>query len=141
MFIMTTSSLFANELKALLTSGNKVHIEVIDIKDDINGEYEYFVRHLKDKEEWGRWNIVEESTDADFTCRLTLNNKMYMGNGGSIHAYIEIINNKGDVVWKSKVQKGRASAFTGFNAHGDAMRKIIRRAIKEELYNEEDNNE
>ncbi len=133
---LSITNLPAKELKNLLASGNNVYIEAIDIKDNIEDEYGYFVKHLKDNEEWGRWNIVESSSEANFTCRLTLDNRLFLGTGGAIHAYIEILDNQGEVIWKSKTHKGMASTFTGYNAHGDAMRKIIRRAIKKELYKE-----
>ncbi len=139
LLVITSSSLFADELKPLLASGNKVYVEVVDVKDNIEDEYNYFVKHLNDKEEWGKWKIVDSKEAADFICKLIVEKKgsSIMSYGARVFAYIEILDLSGKSIWVSEQHKGNSNEFTGFNAHGDAMRKIVRKAIKEELYNEE----
>lgn len=51
---------------------------------------------------------------------------------------IEIITPEGKSIWKSKRQQGNVSIYTGGDALSDAMRKVIRRSLKMELYGEKD---
>lgn len=46
---------------------------------------------------------------------------------------VSILTTDGRELWHSKLQKGRASEFTGFNAQADAARKVVRRSLGEEL--------
>lgn len=39
----------------------------------------------------------------------------------------------GRELWHSKLQKGRTTEFTGFNAQEDAARKVVRRSLGMEL--------
>lgn len=141
-FFMTTVTLAQNskDVTALISSGNNVFIEIIDKKENIENEDKVFRNYLDDSSEWGRWVVVESKDEADFMCRLTLEKKgsgFSLSLGARVAAFIEIINKEGKVVWKSKTYTGQSNEFTGFNSLADAMRKIVRKAIKKDLYNEE----
>ena len=57
--------------------------------------------------------------------------------GARVRVNVEIITPDGKSVWKSKRQQGNVSVYTGGDALSDAMRKVIRRSLKVELYGEE----
>ncbi len=143
--VITTSliSLLAQDVKDVISKGNNVYIEVIDIRDNIKeDEHKVFVDHLMDKEEWNRWNIVDSKEKANFICKLSLEKRGssksgILSAGSWVNAIAEILTVNGDKVWESKKHRGNSSEFTGFNALNDAMRKIVRRALTKELYGED----
>lgn len=131
---------YAQSVKELIDSGNSVFIEVVDKKDNTKGAYDSFIHHLKG-EEWNRWNIVESKDKADFICKLNIDKKgfnimSFTSMGARVRVVTEILNKDGKSVWKSKQQQGNVSAYTGGDALSDAMRKVIRRSLKQELYGE-----
>ncbi len=126
----------SEEVKVLISSGNSVYVEVIDVNNSIDDEYNIFLEYLNG-DEWTKWNITESKDSANYTCRLTLEKKkagFSMSYGARVAAYIEILDTNEKLVWISEVQTGNSNEFTGFNAMADAMRKTIRRSLKEQLY-------
>ena len=108
-------------LGRLTADGNRVYVEFIDA--------------LKGPE-WNRWQVVGDKADADFVLRIRVEKK---GSGFSISwgarmfTTVSILTTDGRELWRAKLQKGRASEFTGFNAQADAARKVVRRSLGEEL--------
>lgn len=136
--ILLGLNIFAQKNKdivTLLSSGNNVFVEVVDLTQSIDNEVEIFTKYLNGPE-WGFWNIVDSKDDSNFICRLTLEKKGANMNslGARIVAIVEIYNVSGEKVWVCKKQTGNSSQFTGFNAMPDAMRKVIRRSLTVELY-------
>ena len=102
--------------------------------------YESFKKHLLG-DEWNRWNLVDNKNDANFICRLVIDKKGFnimsaKSMGARVRVVTQILNKDGVCVWKSKSQQGNVSVYTAGDALSDAMRKVIRRSIKEELYGE-----
>lgn len=127
-------------VKDLIMKGNSVFIEINDINKNTDGAYEAFKKHLL-SEEWNRWTLVDSKEKADFVCRLNIEKKGFnmmsaTSMGARVRVITEILDNKGGSVWKSKRQQGNVSIYTGGDALSDAMRKVIRRSLTEELYGE-----
>lgn len=125
---------------ALISSGNKVFIEVNDINKNTDGACDSFKKHLQSSE-WNRWELVDEKSDANFVCRLNVeklgfNIMSARSYGARVRVTTEVLTIDGVSVWKSKKQQGNVSEFTKFDALSDAMRKVIRRSLPKELYNE-----
>ena len=130
--------LYANnsDVKQLISQGNNVFVKVVDTNNDIDDEHNIFIKMLN-SDEWNRWNLVDKNEDADFVCTLILKKKgagFSMSDGKRVDAYLVISSVDGDEVWKSDKYTGNANMFTGFNSLTDAMRKIVRRALTDELY-------
>ncbi len=125
---------------ALISSGNKVFIEVNDIKKNADGAYDLFKNYLL-SDEWNRWELVDEKSDANFVCRINVEKLGYnimsvRSYGARVRVITEVLTIDGVSVWKSKKQQGNVSEFTKFDALSDAMRKVVRRSLPKELYNE-----
>ena len=138
--MITITSVYAgnDDVKQLIDKGNKAFIIVIDTNDNIDNEYNLFVKMLTSKE-WNKWDLVEKKEDADFVCTLILKKKgagFSMSYGKRVDATVEISSVDGVKVWESKKHTGNTNEFTGFNALADVMRKITRRALTDELYKE-----
>lgn len=136
------SALNAQSAQELISKGNSVYIEINDIKKNTGGAYDSFKRHLL-SDEWNRWNLVDSKEEADYICRLNIDKKglnvMSMTSSGArVRVIAEILTPDGKSVWKSKRQQGNVSVFTGGDALSDAMRKVIRRSLKVELYGEKE---
>lgn len=87
---------------------------------------------------WNRWTLVEKKESADFILKVSVEKKgvnllSMASDGARIRVITEVCNLKGQSLWKSKRYQGNASIFTGFSALDDAMRKMIRRALGDEL--------
>ena len=123
-----------NAVNELMSQGNKVFIEVVNNKKNIDGGYDSFIEHLS-AEEWNKWDLVETKDNANFICRLTLTKRKVMGSV-RVDAIASILTIDGTEVWVSEKHTGMATLFTGFDALSDAMRKIIRRALSDELCEE-----
>ncbi|MFR9651513.1 MAG: hypothetical protein SNG35_05765 [Rikenellaceae bacterium] len=128
----------SKDVTALISSGNRVFIEINDVKGNTDGAYDSFVRHLNSNE-WGRWDLVENVGDANFVCRLNIDKKGFniascTSYGARVQVITEILTTDGRSVWKSKKQQGNVSVYTGGDALSDAMRKVIRRSLQQELY-------
>ena len=128
------------DIQDLIASGNSVFIEVVDINKNTDGAYDSFVKHLLG-EEWNRWVLVKSQDQADFICRLNIEKKgfnffSFTSMGARVRVITEILTPDSKQVWKSKRQQGNVSPYTGGDALSDAMRKTIRRSLKEELYGE-----
>lgn len=126
--------------KELIATGNSVYIEVNDINKNTTGAYEAFKKHLLGSE-WNRWTLVENKEQANFICRLNIEKKgmnllSAASMGARVRVITEILKPDGTSVWKSKRQQGNVSPYTGGDALSDAMRKVIRRSLKVELYGE-----
>lgn len=127
--------------KELLSNGNQVFIEVVDKNKNTNGALESFKKHLLG-EEWNRWVLVDNKEGANFICRLIVEKKgfnlmSFTSYGARVRTVVEVLDLEGKSVWKSKRQQGNVSIYTGGDALSDAMRKVIRRSLKVELYEEE----
>ena len=143
--ILSIYSLRAQELssvKDLIKDGNLVFIEVVDVNQNTPEAYDSFRRHLMGKE-WNRWVLVDSKAQADFVCRLNIEKKGFnimsaTSSGARVRVITEILTKDGKSIWKSKRQQGNVSLYTGGDALSDAMRKVIRRSLKIELYGEKD---
>ena len=141
LILITSVGAQGNEnTKKLIASGNSVFIEVVDTKNNTAGAYDSFKKHLLG-EEWNRWVLVDSKDKANFICRITINKKgfnffSFTSIGARVRVITEILTPDGKSVWKSKRQQGNVSTFTKGDALSDAMRKIIRRSLTEELYGE-----
>lgn len=140
--ITTLQAQDLSEVKELLSNGNEVFVEVVDKNKNTDGAYESFKKHLLG-EEWNRWVLVENKEAANFICRLVIEKKgfnmmSFNSYGARVRTVVEIITPEGKSIWKSKRQQGNVSIYTGGDALSDAMRKVIRRSLKVELYGEED---
>lgn len=122
-------------LGRLTADGNKVYVEFIDVRNNIEDDAKPFIAVLQGPE-WNRWQVVDDKADADFVLRIRVEKK---GSGFSISwgarmfTTVSILTTDGRELWRAKLQKGRASEFTGFNAQADAARKVVRRSLGEEL--------
>lgn len=128
--------------KELLSNGNQVFIEVVDKNKNTNGALESFKKHLLG-EEWNRWVLVDNKEEANFICRLLIEKKgfnlmSFTSMGARVRTVVEILTPEGKSVWESKRQQGNVSVYTGGDALSDAMRKVIRRSLKVELYGEKE---
>ncbi|MFR9541616.1 MAG: hypothetical protein SNH27_06145 [Rikenellaceae bacterium] len=128
------------KLSSLISSGNKVFIEINDINKNTDGAYDSFKRHLE-SDEWSRWDLVQSAEEANFVCRLNIEKKGFnimsaTSSGARVRVVTEILTPLGDSIWKSKRQQGNVSIYTGGDALSDAMRKVIRRSLTVELYGE-----
>lgn len=135
-FSVTFTYANTENVEELIAKGNKVFVEVIDVKNNIKEEQEMFVEYLNG-DEWGKWDLVENKEDADFVCKLTLEKKgagVSFSVGARVEGYVEICTVDDKNVWTSKKQKGNTNEFTGYNALKDIMRKVIRRSLTKELY-------
>ncbi|MEG1587957.1 MAG: hypothetical protein RSB32_01895 [Mucinivorans sp.] len=140
--ISSITTLQAQNVKELLSKGNDVFIEVVDKNKNTDGAYESFKRHLLG-EEWNRWVLVENKDAANFICRLVIEKKgfnvmSFTSYGARVRTVVEIVTPEGKSIWKSKRQQGNVTLYTGGDALSDAMRKVIRRSLKVELYGEKD---
>ena len=139
--VITTLNAQENKkIQELIATGNSVFIEVVDINKNTNGAYDSFKKHLLD-EEWNRWVLVDSVKQANFICRLNIEKKGFnffsaKSMGARVRVITEILTPEGKSVWKSKLQQGNVSAYTGGDALSDAMRKVIRRSLTKELYRE-----
>lgn len=122
-------------LGRLTADGNRVYVEFIDVRNNIEDDAKPFIAALKGPE-WNRWQVVDDKADADFVLRIRVEKK---GSGFSISwgarmfTTVSILTTDDRELWRAKLQKGRASEFTGFNAQADAARKVVRRSLGEEL--------
>ena len=124
-------------LKELIAEGNKAYVEFIDVKKNIPEAQNAINTALKG-EEWNRWTLVEKKESAEFILKVSVDKKgvnllSMASDGARIRVITEVCNLKGQSLWKSKRYQGNASIFTGFSALDDAMRKMIRRALGDEL--------
>lgn len=132
-------SMWAQEksLKDLVTKGNKVYIEFVDVKKNIP-EAEKAIETALLGEEWNLWSLVSTKDEADFTLKVSVEKKgmnilSMASDGARVRVIAEVQNLENKTLWKSKQYQGNASIFTGFSAIDDAMRKLIRRALNDEL--------
>lgn len=125
------------KLKELVAEGNKAYVEFIDVKKNIP-EAKDAINNILQGEEWNRWTLVDKEDQADFILKVSVEKKgmnilSMASDGARIRVTAEICNMKHKSLWKSKRYQGNASMFTGFAALDDAMRKLVRRALGEEL--------
>lgn len=122
-------------LGSLTADGNKVFVEFIDVRNNIGDGAKPFVAALKGSE-WNRWQVVDDKADADFVLRIRVEKKgagFGVSLGARMFTTVTILTTDGQELWHSKLQKGRTSEFTGFNAQADAARKVVRRSLGQEL--------
>lgn len=132
-------SIWAQEksLKDLVAKGNKVYVEFVDVKKNIP-EAEKAIEQALLGEEWNLWSLVNTKNEADFTLKVSVEKKgmnilSMTSDGARVRVIAEVQNLENKTLWKSKRYQGNASMFTGFSAIDDAMRKLIRRALNDEL--------
>jgi hypothetical protein len=118
-----------------LTDTSRVYVivDVIGKKDIRYAEQDVF--SILKSDEWGVWNIVDKKESASFILKVILEKKGNGFTGVKVFAKAELYNNEKELLWKSKKYKGNVSLFTGYNAFGDALRKLVRRGLKDELFN------
>lgn len=122
-------------LGQLTADGNKVYVEFIDVRNNIEDGAKPFITALQGPE-WNRWQVVDDKANADFVLRIRVEKKgtgFSISWGARMFTTVSILTTDGRELWHSKLQKGRASEFTGFNAQADAARKVVRRSLGEEL--------
>ena len=124
-------------LKALVADGNKAYVDFVDVKGNIPQAKEAIVKALQGAE-WNRWQLVDAKENADFILKVSVEKKgmniMSMtSDGARIRVITEVMSIDGKPLWKSKEYQGNASMFTGYAALEDAMRKMVRRALGDEL--------
>lgn len=122
-------------LGRLTADGNKVYVEFIDVRNNIDDDAKPFIAALEGPE-WNRWQVVDDKADADFVLRIRVEKKgtgFSISWGARMFTTVSILTTDGRELWRAKLQKGRASEFTGFNAQADAARKVVRRSLGEEL--------
>jgi hypothetical protein len=131
----TTLTVSAQDINEITAKGKKAYLEVNVIQGDIPDAYEEAKEHLTGSE-WNEWVIVDKPEDGDFTIRLIFQ-KLGFGLGGGdgarVRVVAEVTDQNGTVLWNSKRYQGNAHLTTGYNALRDAVRKIVRRALKDEL--------
>lgn len=123
------------ELGELTADGNKVYVEFIDVRNNIGDGAKPFVAALKGPE-WNRWQVVDDKAEADFVLRIRVEKKgagMSLSIGARMFTTVAVLTTEGRELWQSKLQKGRTTEFTGFNAQEDAARKVVRRSLGVEL--------
>lgn len=123
------------ELGQLTADGNKVYVEFIDVRNNIGDGAKPFVAALKGPE-WNRWQVVDDKSEADFVLRIRVEKKgagMSLSIGARMFTTVAVLTPDGRELWQSKLQKGRTTEFTGFNAQEDAARKVVRRSLGVEL--------
>lgn len=121
----------------MVAEGNKAYVEFVDVKKNIP-EAQNAINTALTGEEWNRWTLVEKKELADFILKVSVEKKgvnllSMASDGARIRVITEVCNLKGQSLWKSKRYQGNASIFTGFAALDDAMRKMVRRALGDEL--------
>lgn len=122
-------------LGELTADGNKVYVEFIDVRNNIGDGAKPFVAALKGPE-WNRWQVVDDKAEADFVLRIRVEKKgagVSLSIGARMFTTVAILTPDGRELWHSKLQKGRTTEFTGFNAQEDAARKVVRRSLSVEL--------
>lgn len=122
-------------LGRLTAGGNKVYVEFTDVRNNIADDAKPFITALEGPE-WNRWQVVDDKADADFVLHIRVEKKgagFSVSYGARMFTTVSILTTDGRELWHSKLQKGRASEFTGFNAQADAARKVVRRSLGEEL--------
>lgn len=124
-------------LKELVANGNKAYVEFVDVKNNIPEAKEAINKALLG-EEWNQWILSESKEDADFILKVSVEKKgmnllSMASDGARIRVIAEVLSLNGKTLWKSKRYQGNASMFTGFAALDDAMRKLVRRALSDEL--------
>lgn len=124
-------------LKDLVAEGNKAYIDFVDVKNNIP-EAKESINNILLSKEWNRWALVDSKDKADFILKVFVEKKgmnilSMASDGARIRIIAEIYNIENKSLWKSKRYQGNASLFTGFAALDDAMRKLVRRALSDEL--------
>lgn len=124
-------------LKDLVAEGNKAYIDFVDVKNNIP-EAKESINNILLSKEWNRWALVDSKDKADFILKVSVEKKgmnilSMASDGARIRIIAEIYNIENKSLWKSKRYQGNASLFTGFAALDDAMRKLVRRALSDEL--------
>ncbi|MFT4024134.1 MAG: hypothetical protein QM664_10170 [Flavihumibacter sp.] len=124
-------------LKELVAKGNKAYVEFVDVKHNIPEAKEAINKALLGPE-WNYWELVDAKDKADFILKVSVEKKgmniMSMtSDGARIRVTTQVLSPNEKPLWKSKEYQGNASMFTGFAALEDAMRKMVRRALGEEL--------
>lgn len=122
-------------LGRLTADGNKVYVEFTDVRNNIGDGAKPFLAALQGAE-WNRWQVVDDKADADFVLHIRVEKKgagFGVSLGARMFTTVSILTTDGQELWRSKLQKGRTSEFTGFNAQADAARKVVRRSLSQEL--------
>jgi hypothetical protein len=117
-----------------LTDTSSVYVEVEEIGDK---EIEYAETDLYDilqSDEWGKWILADTKEDAEFILKVTLEKKGNWFSGVKVFLVGELFDSDSNLLWKSSKFKGNVTAFTGYNALGDVLRKFVRRGLKKELF-------
>lgn len=132
-----TMSAQGKSLKELVSPESKAYIEFIDVKKNIPEAKEAINKALQG-EEWNHWTLTESKEDATFILKVSVEKKgmnplSFASDGARVRVIAEILDMENKTLWKSKRYQGNASVFTGFSALDDAMRKLVRRALGEEL--------
>ncbi len=127
-------------LKELVAEGNKAYVELVDVKKNIP-EAQEAIHNILVGEEWNRWQLVDSKEEADFILKVSVEKKgvnllSLASDGARVRVIAEVSDLNGKRLWKSKRYQGNASIFTGFSALDDAMRKLVRRALKKGLLEE-----
>lgn len=56
-------------LGRLTADGNKVYVDFIDVRNNIEDDAKPFIAVLQGPE-WNRWQVVDDKADADFVLRI-----------------------------------------------------------------------
>lgn len=133
-FCCAALPVLAQDVNELTTKGKKAYLEVQVIKGDIPDAYQKAKERLTGSE-WNEWAIVDKPEEGDFTLKLILEKlgASLTSDGARVRAVVEILDGEGNVLWQSKKHQGNATMFTGWDSLGDAMNKVVRRALNEEL--------
>ncbi|MDL2320644.1 hypothetical protein LJC45_05890 [Alistipes sp. OttesenSCG-928-B03] len=135
--LCSASGVSAQNINEITAKGKKAYLEIKILKGEISDARTRAYEHLTG-DEWNEWEMVDSPEESDFTIRLVFEKKgmniMSMRSmGARVRVTAEIADREGKVLWRSKQYQGNVSEFTGFNALSDAMRKIVRRALRDEL--------
>ncbi len=139
LFVCVSWRLTAQEksLQELVAKGNKAYVEFVDVKHNIPEAKDAINKALLGPE-WNYWELVDSKDKADFILKVSVEKKgmniMSMtSDGARIRVIAQVLSVNEKSLWKSKQYQGNASMFTGYAALEDAMRKMVRRALGEEL--------
>lgn len=108
-------------LGRLTADGNRVYVEFIDVRNNIEDDAKPFIAALKGPE-WNRWQVVDDKADADFVLRIRVEKK---GSGFSISwgarmfTTVSILTTDGRELWRANSRKAAP-----VNSRGSTPRRM-----------------
>ncbi|MCR5709131.1 MAG: hypothetical protein K6G79_01470 [Bacteroidales bacterium] len=118
----TKGQAISDNLAQLAAPGNKVYIEWVDAEGGLKtDEYDDFVRLTKG---YTNWTPVDKKSNADFVLRLIQNKRWVLGSP-SCWLTPEILTTGGQLVWRGKMTRGEATAFSGYRATDRCFKKML----------------